>query len=439
MATLKYLDYEGLRVFWQGTEGQPGGVKKYVDDADALKVNISDIVNDLTTGGAKKVLSAEQGKQLKTLIDNISGGELTVPVATDAKIGGVKSGGDIAVAGDGAVTVNQAAKLKTAQTISLTGGATGSTTFDGSAAASIAVTVDPAQHQHTIAQVTDLQTTLDAKAPLASPAFTTGATIDGKDVATQEYVDTQIAEHVAEVAGAMIYKGAADDADSLPTNAEAGWTYKASAAFTLGDVEVKLGDLIVCSANSTGSAPTWDVYPIDEDGEVFGPASATADHLVAFDGATGKLVKDSAITTSSVSTAITQAGAANTALAGITGTVKNYVDTAVSGATLTAGTVTETGTNAISISGKAINITLKAYALASDLAALKTLVGSTSVSDQIDAKITAGIADGGVIDNRIDTVIAAYDTSTLATKYQLASDLVAITSGEIEGIFTQEP
>lgn len=495
---LKYLDLEGLKVFWQGTEQTPGGVKKYVDDADALKVNSSDIVNDLTTGGAGKVLSAEQGKQLKTLIDNVTAGELTVPVATDAKVGGVKSGGDITVAAGGAVTVNQAAKLKTAQTISLTGGATGSTTFDGSAAASITVTVNPAGHQHTIAQVTDLQTTLDGKAPLASPAFTTGATIDGEAVATQEYVDTQIAEHVAEVAGAMIYKGAAANADALPTNAEAGWTYKASAAFTLGDVEVKLGDLIVCSANSTGSAPTWDVYPIDEEGEVFGPASATADHLVAFDGTTGKLVKDSNITTSSVSTAITQAGNANTKLAGIDGTVKAYVDDAVAGATISAaGTINhgigDEGTETIAVADNVITLSLKAYALASDVTALTSRVGAaegeidalqtltaglgdsvtvkqyvdnavstvsgnlttlesevdantakladvtTTVGATIDSKITTSITDGGIIDNRIDTVLDAAINKTTGTA--TAGDAayiptVAITPEEIAGIFS---
>lgn len=42
--------------------------KKYVDDADAAKVNTSAIVNDLTTGGTTVPLSAEQGKTLKTQI-----------------------------------------------------------------------------------------------------------------------------------------------------------------------------------------------------------------------------------------------------------------------------------------------------------------------------------------------------------------------------------
>jgi|GEM_PF-3565461 len=46
------------------------------DSIDALvadHVKKSEIVNDLTTGGADKVLSAEQGKALKTLIDALDG------------------------------------------------------------------------------------------------------------------------------------------------------------------------------------------------------------------------------------------------------------------------------------------------------------------------------------------------------------------------------
>ena len=51
-------------------------------------------------------------------------------------------------------------------------------------------------HTHAIGDVTDLQTELDnlntLKAPLDSPAFTTGATIDGDAVATQPYVQGEI-------------------------------------------------------------------------------------------------------------------------------------------------------------------------------------------------------------------------------------------------------
>ncbi|SDQ55105.1 Microcystin-dependent protein [Pseudomonas sp. UC 17F4] len=74
----------------------------------------------------------------------------------------------------GASIAGRAAKLATARTISLTGSASGSATFDGSADVSIAVTVDPAKHTHTIAQTTGLQVALDAKLPLS------GGTVTGK-------------------------------------------------------------------------------------------------------------------------------------------------------------------------------------------------------------------------------------------------------------------
>ena len=75
----------------------------------------------------------------------------------------------------GASIVGKAAKLATARTISLTGSATGSGSFDGSANLSIAVTVDPTKHTHTIAQTTGLQQALDDKLPLGG-GVVTGAT-----------------------------------------------------------------------------------------------------------------------------------------------------------------------------------------------------------------------------------------------------------------------
>jgi len=72
----------------------------------------------------------------------------------------------------GASIVGKAARLATARSISLTGSASGSVTFDGSADVSIAVTVDPAKHMHTIAQTTGLQTALDGKLPLAGGTVT---------------------------------------------------------------------------------------------------------------------------------------------------------------------------------------------------------------------------------------------------------------------------
>lgn len=56
-----------------------------------------------------------------------------------------------------------ASRLAAARTISLTGGVTGSVAFDGTANVSLAATVPPNSHAHTIANVTGLQTALDGK------------------------------------------------------------------------------------------------------------------------------------------------------------------------------------------------------------------------------------------------------------------------------------
>ena len=57
-----------------------------------------------------------------------------------------------------------AKRLQTPRTIALSGGVTGSTTFDGSANATISATVVPSSHTHTVAQVTNLQTELNNRA-----------------------------------------------------------------------------------------------------------------------------------------------------------------------------------------------------------------------------------------------------------------------------------
>lgn len=61
-------------------------------------------------------------------------------------------------------------KLATARAIALTGDVTGTANFDGSADISISATVADDSHNHTIANIDNLQTTLDAK--LASSSYT---------------------------------------------------------------------------------------------------------------------------------------------------------------------------------------------------------------------------------------------------------------------------
>lgn len=62
-------------------------------------------------------------------------------------------------------------------TLTLSGDASGSATFTDLGNATLSVTVADNSHNHTIANVTNLQTSLDAKAPLASPTFTGTVTL----------------------------------------------------------------------------------------------------------------------------------------------------------------------------------------------------------------------------------------------------------------------
>jgi hypothetical protein len=84
-----------------------------------------------------------------------------------------------ALANQQAASAGSADKLTTARTISLTGDASGSVAFDGSANVSIAVIVTDDSHNHVIGNVDGLQAALDAKAPLASPSFTGATSMTG--------------------------------------------------------------------------------------------------------------------------------------------------------------------------------------------------------------------------------------------------------------------
>lgn len=72
----------------------------------------------------------------------------------------------------GASIAGKAARWATARKLTLTGGATGSVSVDGSADVSMTVTVSPTGHTHTIAQTTGLQAALDGKLSLTGGAVT---------------------------------------------------------------------------------------------------------------------------------------------------------------------------------------------------------------------------------------------------------------------------
>lgn len=162
-------------------------------------------------------------------------------------------------------------------------------------------------------QVTNLTTHLNDKAPLASPALTgtptapTAATgTDTTQIATTAFVNAEIEAKMGE-SDAMVYKGtiaggSTGDYGALTPSANKGWTYKVTTAGKIDGVNVEIGDMLICNTDDTAAATAnnyatiatkWDFIQGNQDGVVVGPSSATGDHVAVFDGATGKLIKDS--------------------------------------------------------------------------------------------------------------------------------------------------
>lgn len=106
---------------------------------------------------------------------------------------------------------------------------------------------------------------------------------------------------------AMLFKGVVNqDSDIAAADYQAGWTYKVGTAGTYKGQKCEVGDLIVCIKDyaSPGANADWTVIQTNIDGAVTGPESAADGNLPAFDGATGRIIKDSALKTADVSDAV---------------------------------------------------------------------------------------------------------------------------------------
>lgn len=226
------------------------------------------IVDDLTTGGASSALSAEQGKVLKGQLDTHTS------ALAGAAAGHVKTGGDVEIA-DGIITVKKI------------GG------------------VDFSEIQ------SGIEEDLAGKADLAGATFTGAVKVptptDGTDAATKDYVDG-----ILKANDAMVFKGTigtGGDIEALPTAYNVGWTYRVVEAGTYAGFECEVGDLLIAMVEreSDGQDTDWTVAQTNIDGAVVGPASATDDTLVLFNGTSGKQIKASAITATVLSDAIAKA------------------------------------------------------------------------------------------------------------------------------------
>lgn len=135
---------------------------------------------------------------------------------------------------------------------------------------------------------------------LGSAAFTESSTY-----ATKTEVNGLLA-----AADAMVFKGTIAGTSTSPgaytPAANCGDTYKVSTAGYINGQKVEIGDMFICTADSTVAATssnystvqnTWTIVQTNTDGVVIGPASSvTSGHIATFDGSTGKLIKDSGYT-----------------------------------------------------------------------------------------------------------------------------------------------
>lgn len=97
---------------------------------------------------------------------------------------------------------------------------------------------------------------------------------------------------------ALMFKGIIDSDHPLPTAGyEVGYTYRVNEAGTYAGQKCEQGDLIICIADALStSIPHWTVAQTNIDGAVIGPASAVNNHVAIFNGANGKVIKDSGFT-----------------------------------------------------------------------------------------------------------------------------------------------
>lgn len=147
-------------------------------------------------------------------------------------------------------------------------------------------------------------------------APTANAGTNTTQIATTAFVTTAISNSFA-ANDAMQFKGtiaggSTGNYGALTAAANSGDTYKVSTAGKINGVPVEVGDMLICTVDSTAAATAdnyatiaanWAVIQTNIDGAVTGPSSATDGNFALFNGATGKIIKNSSYSPSSFAAA----------------------------------------------------------------------------------------------------------------------------------------
>jgi hypothetical protein len=129
-------------------------------------------------------------------------------------------------------------------------------------------------------------------------------------IPTQQSVKAYV-DGITAANDAMVFKGTIGTGGTLTLAAfnalvvyDAGWSYKVITAGTYKGVVAEIGDLFIATVDraSAGVDADWTVAQTNIDGAVVGPASASNNNVAFFDGASGKLIKDSGLALSGSNT-----------------------------------------------------------------------------------------------------------------------------------------
>ncbi len=288
-------------------------------------------------------------------------------------------------------------------------------------------TVSNTEFEYINSLTSNAQTQFDAKAPLASPALTgspTAPTPSSNDnstkIATTAYVDGQVSPN---------NKGVFTSASALRTaypTGQSGWYAIVTTTDTFWIWDVGTTDWVDTNTNSGG--------------DVTGPSSSTSANMVSFDGVTGKLIQDSGVASSDISSAISQTNTNTSDIATNTTAIATKI-TASSTDTLTNKSIDADNNTLSNIevdNFKASAIVTESEGIASNdndttlptSAAVKDYVdstaGGTGTVTSIDVSAGTGISSSGGPVTSNGSITVGLDTATQASLAQVAPNTVAI-------------
>lgn len=282
----------------------------------------------------------------------------------------------------------------------------------------------------------DVQTSLDAigeridgvvddvatKAPISNPVFSGTVKIGEEEVAVKSYVDGLISNLVSSAPGIV-------DADNaLPADGyKAGQTFRVAADGTYAGQECEVGDLIIVLKDyvaDTASDADFMVVQANIDGAVTSTAeTSTVGEIVVFDAVTGKVIKGSGVQIASLNDAIAKAHEhSNKDVLDSYDKTQTELLAAAKTEAQSLVTAHETAVNT-ALDGKADKATtLEGYGITDSYTKTELDAKFTTITDNLNTKITA--AD-------VDTKIATAKTETLEAAASDAAEKLSARIGDI--------